>query len=365
MPATLSQIRAWSTEHLIDAAAYWTQTADRWEDVFLTMRNQSHSITWRGAGGDALRQRTGSDLSVVSGKADQLRQAAGIARSGASDISAAQRRVLYGVEDAEQAGFTVGEDLSVTDTRSTSPVERATRQAQAEAFAADIRLRAEQLDGVEVKVAGQLTTAAAGLGSGSFAQNQTSNPRGQAAYSRNGGQSQGRPNGVPAQSAVASGNGGQSQPSPNGGQPQTPTTSRNGVQLVDFTQNASGPNPPPIAPWDTPDGTPSPPQPFPQQYEQAITAPPAAPQPPGAPMPASPIPSAAAAGTSTAAANKPPCSPYDATKAILEPPLGMIGILTAVPESLTLAGIPAAIGQVAAGTVAAVDGLDAANKCLP
>ncbi|POX88999.1 hypothetical protein C3469_12635 [Mycobacterium kansasii] len=35
MPATLSQIRAWSTEHLIDAAGYWTQTADHWEDVFL------------------------------------------------------------------------------------------------------------------------------------------------------------------------------------------------------------------------------------------------------------------------------------------------------------------------------------------
>ncbi|CQD21917.1 transmembrane protein [Mycobacterium europaeum] len=86
MPATLSQIEAWSTEHLIDAAAYWTQTADRWEDAFLTMRNQAQSITWHGAGGDALRQRTGADLSVVSGKADLLRQAAGIARNGASDI---------------------------------------------------------------------------------------------------------------------------------------------------------------------------------------------------------------------------------------------------------------------------------------
>lgn len=40
MPATLSQIQAWSTEHLIEAASYWSRTADRWEDVFLTMRNQ-------------------------------------------------------------------------------------------------------------------------------------------------------------------------------------------------------------------------------------------------------------------------------------------------------------------------------------
>lgn len=58
------------------------------------MRNQAQSSTWHGAGGDALGQRSGANLSVVSGKADLLRQAAGIARHGASDISAAQRRVL-------------------------------------------------------------------------------------------------------------------------------------------------------------------------------------------------------------------------------------------------------------------------------
>lgn len=168
MPATLSQIQAWSTEHLIDAAAYWTQTADRWEDAFLTMRNQAHAITWHGAGGDALRQRTGADVSVVSGKASQLRQAAGIARNGASDISAAQRRVLYGVEDAQNAGFTVGEDLSVTDTRGTSPAERAARQAQAEAFAADIRSRAEQLEAADAKAAGQLTATAGDVGNATF-----------------------------------------------------------------------------------------------------------------------------------------------------------------------------------------------------
>lgn len=170
MPATLSRIRAWSTEHLIDAAGYWNQIADRWEDVFLTMRNQSHSLTWQGAGGDGLRQRTGADLPIVSAKADQLRQAAGIARNGASDISAAQRRVLYAVEDANNAGFTVGEDLSVTDSpTSSTSAEQAARQAQAQAFAADIRLRAEQLDGTESKVAGQLTATAGDVGNVSFA----------------------------------------------------------------------------------------------------------------------------------------------------------------------------------------------------
>ncbi|AXN47531.1 hypothetical protein [Mycobacterium marinum] len=201
MPATLSQIRAWSTEHLIDAAGYWTKTADQWENAFFQMRNQSYALGWSGAGGDALRERTSADLPIVGAKADMLRQAAGIARNGASDISAAQRRVLYAVEDAHNAGFTVGEGLSVTDTRaSATAAEQAARQAQAQAFAGDIRLRAEQLDGAEVKVAGQLAATTAGLSSVTFAQN--------------------------------------------GG----------GVQLVDFTRDDAT-DPPPFAPWDTPDGT--------------------------------------------------------------------------------------------------------------
>lgn len=246
MPATLSQIQAWSTEHLIDAATYWTQTADRWEDAFLTMRNQAQSIIWHGAGGDALRQRTAADVSVVTGKADQLRQAAGIARNGASDISAAQRRVLYGVEDAQNAGFTVGEDLSVTDTRSTSPAERAARQAQAEAFAADLRLRAEQLDAADTKVSGQLTAATAGLSGGGFAP------------------AQGGPNhSAPADNRSA------------------PSSNRNGVQLVDFKQDG-GPQPQPQPGLPQPGQQPS----FIDQYERQLTSPGAQSQPPATPMPA-------------------------------------------------------------------------------
>lgn len=38
-----------------------------------------------------------------------------VAMAGASDISATPRRVRYGVEDAHNAGYAVGEGLSVTD----------------------------------------------------------------------------------------------------------------------------------------------------------------------------------------------------------------------------------------------------------
>ncbi|VBA54935.1 hypothetical protein LAUMK142_04877 [Mycobacterium pseudokansasii] len=167
--ATLSQVRAWSTEHLIEAAGYWTRTADQWEDVFLRMRNQSHTLVWEGAGGDALRQRTGADFAVVSAKAEQLRQASKIARDGAGTIGAAQRRVLFAIEDAHNAGFAVAEDFSVTDTRtSRSAAEQVARQAQAHAFAADIRQRVAQLLGVEHDVAGKITAATAGIAATTF-----------------------------------------------------------------------------------------------------------------------------------------------------------------------------------------------------
>ena len=170
MPPTLSQLQSWDTDHLANAAAYWTATAERWEDAFIQMRNQAHAIEWEGLGGDAVRTRTSGDLAVVTGKTNQLRNAAKIARIGASNISAAQRRALYAVEDARNEGFQVGEDLSVTDTRaSVTAAEQAGRQAQAQAFAADINQRATLLLGVEGDVSGQLGAAAAGVGAIKFA----------------------------------------------------------------------------------------------------------------------------------------------------------------------------------------------------
>ncbi len=47
MVPTLSQVRAWSTGHLIEATSYWTQTADQWEDVYLQMR---HEVASHGPG---------------------------------------------------------------------------------------------------------------------------------------------------------------------------------------------------------------------------------------------------------------------------------------------------------------------------
>lgn len=52
---------------------------------------------------------------LVAWPTEHLTEAASTARAGASDLSAARSRVRYAVEDARDAGFDVGEDLSVTD----------------------------------------------------------------------------------------------------------------------------------------------------------------------------------------------------------------------------------------------------------
>ena len=166
---TLSQIHAWDVDHLIEAAAHWDSTAERWDTVYGQVCQQAIGMDWHGQARDALIDRTTADRAMVSSKAHQLREASLTARKGAGEVSAAQRSVLYKVDDAHQAGFVVGEDLSLTDTqRSRNAAELAARQAQAQALAADIRSRAAQLLAADSEVGEKLTATAGDIGSLNF-----------------------------------------------------------------------------------------------------------------------------------------------------------------------------------------------------
>src|SRR5699024_6916950 len=113
--------------------------------------------------------RTTMDKGKVTGLSHQLYEAARAARSGASDLAAASSRVRYAVEDAHEAGFSVGEDLSVTDRQnSATAAQRAARQAQTQAFAGDIRQRATQLVTLDQQVGGRVTSTLSGLGGVQF-----------------------------------------------------------------------------------------------------------------------------------------------------------------------------------------------------
>jgi hypothetical protein len=160
----LSELMDWPTEHLTDAATHWEAVAERSYGLANQIWRDASSVDWQGNAADALRTATHSDMLTTSAAADQLQTAAQVARSGASDLYTARSRLLYAIEDAQTAGFDVDEEGSVID-RSTggSAAQRAARQAEAEALAADIRQRATQLVATDQQVAGKVTTAVAGI----------------------------------------------------------------------------------------------------------------------------------------------------------------------------------------------------------
>jgi hypothetical protein len=156
----LSELLTWPTEHLTEAADHWEVVGGRSYGLANQVWRDALSVDWRGGGADALRFATHADMMITSAVADRLQAAAKVARGGASDLYAARSRVRYAVEDAYAAGFDVGEDFSVTDRFSGGTVaQRAARQAEAEALAADIRQRAAQLVALDQQVAGKVTAA--------------------------------------------------------------------------------------------------------------------------------------------------------------------------------------------------------------
>jgi hypothetical protein len=166
----------------------WTQPqqlgrgpVETWEDAFTAVYRQAPfpgGTVWLGDAADAAMLRAGSDRRTVLGAVDALRDAASVARSGASEIQAATQLVPEAVNAAEAAGFTVREDLSVTDRQTGGPPAlQAARQAQAEGLTATIRSRAALLAAVEERVAIRITSATASLRGTRFAPNPVVPPK--------------------------------------------------------------------------------------------------------------------------------------------------------------------------------------------
>jgi hypothetical protein len=105
---------------------------------------------------------------TVIGLADQLHSASAIAKAGEREINEARRRVLTIVEAAGEAGFTLGEDFSVTDPNFYDRLTAAARQAHAEAIATSLRAAVGTLVAADIRVAGDLMSSAPGLGSNIF-----------------------------------------------------------------------------------------------------------------------------------------------------------------------------------------------------
>lgn len=168
---TLSQVRTWDTEHLLAAASHWTETATVWEHHFSHFATQISfpgGELWEGEAAEAAQQMAHSDKMIVIALADQLHSASAIAKAGEREINEARRGVLKIVEAAEEAGYTVGEDFSVTDPNFYDRMTAAARQAHAEAIATSLRAAVGTLVASDVRVADELLSSTTGLGSNVF-----------------------------------------------------------------------------------------------------------------------------------------------------------------------------------------------------
>ncbi len=161
---SLSQLLAWPTDHLTEAADHRESVGESSYAVVHQVWRDATSVDWQGESADALHVATHADLTTTSAVVDQLQTAASVARSGASDLYAARSRVRYAVEDALAAGFEVHQDLSVTDRRAGgSGAQRAARATEAQALAGDIRQRAARLVTLDAQVARKVTAAVSGI----------------------------------------------------------------------------------------------------------------------------------------------------------------------------------------------------------
>ncbi|MHA7663722.1 WXG100 family type VII secretion target [Mycolicibacterium sp. HS_4_1] len=164
---TRSQIESWDVGHLESAATHWAGTAEQWESHFGSIQQgmlRPGGTAWEGPAADAAQDRAWADLVKVRGLADGLHSASGFARNGADDIAWAKRQAVTAIDDAEQAGFTVSENLSVTDRSMPSAVgDGQDRQTQAKEFAHDIQTKAQALATMDKSVANQITAALAPL----------------------------------------------------------------------------------------------------------------------------------------------------------------------------------------------------------
>lgn len=163
---TKSEIENWDTSYLDTAAANWRDAATASEGAFDQHRRNIDSpggTTWEGNAKDAALARVTNDIGVVGRHGGVLREAATLAENGAYDIKAAKDKATEAITAAENDGFTVAEDLSVTDGRRYDITTIVERNRAAKEHAEDIRWAAEQLAAADKLVGDRLVSKAADL----------------------------------------------------------------------------------------------------------------------------------------------------------------------------------------------------------
>lgn len=158
-----SEITQWRTDHLTEVADHLTARAETWEYAFATAYKHAldpAGTSWHGKTADAAIDRAHSDRQGVTRIADALHAVARAARSGAARIHSARGQALTAIGHAEEEGFAVGDDLSVSWPDGGSPFTDVVLNARGSRHAATIWGAAMHLRQVDADVADGLIRTA-------------------------------------------------------------------------------------------------------------------------------------------------------------------------------------------------------------
>jgi len=145
---TPAEIAAWPTAHLADAAQAWRMAAGTSTDAFEEHRRNIATpggTEWEGMAKDAALGRVDGDIRVAGYHGEVLTEAASAAEDGLTAVKSAKREAVAALNEATDDGFTVADDLSVTDARRYDITTITERNKAAKEHAENIRWTAERL----------------------------------------------------------------------------------------------------------------------------------------------------------------------------------------------------------------------------
>lgn len=165
---TPAWVEAFTTAHLRELTADFPRTADLWEQSFTELAAdilRPGGTEWTGPAAEAAQDSTDTAAFTARGKANQLRDAAGIATFGADQLDGLHAKTLAAIAETRADGLQVGDDLSVTDTQrhpwGTSAYEA--RLAAAREHGETIQSHASQLLALDNEYGRKLLAATEGL----------------------------------------------------------------------------------------------------------------------------------------------------------------------------------------------------------
>lgn len=164
---TKSQITNWDISHLVSGARQWTTSISQSEQAFSqhvdSIKAPGGSV-WKGPAADGAYNNARDAQDVVRAQTAIKQDAVHIATRGADDELALRRLAVEAIGEAEDRGYRVAEDLSLTDAEASgSAAIRVRRQAEAQQLVELIRFRAANLAASAARTAEELTAKAAEL----------------------------------------------------------------------------------------------------------------------------------------------------------------------------------------------------------